>query len=94
MNFSEIKSELNIESLSLNKSNKWSDDNAETQWFSALLKDKVVSVHAETAQAIAENPDANLGLKSMGHKESSKGFKYELLILVKYKPANYDLVLS
>ena len=96
MNFSEIKSELNISKLDLNKSNKWSDSDEKTQWFSSIIDNKVISVHNDTATLIMKDDGSldSLGLKSMGMKTSAKGFAYELLILVKYKPQDYDLTLS
>lgn len=96
MNFSEIKSELGISKLQLNKSNKWDDADDTSQWFSSLIDNKVVSVHNDTATLIIKDDGSldTLGLKSMGMKESAKGFQYELLILVKYKDVDYDLTLS
>lgn len=96
MNFQGIKNELGISKLDLNKSNKWNDTDEKSKWFSSLIEDKVVSVHNDTADAILKDDGTldTLGLKSMGMKESAKGFKYELLILVKYKDQDYDLTLS
>ena len=94
MKFEGIKTELGVSTLPITRSNKWNEGDSTTQWYSALLDNKVVSVHADTVTAIENEPDCDsFGIKSMGNRESAKGFEYELLILVKYKEVKYDKVL-
>ena len=94
MNFTSIKEELGVSTLTVKRSNKWNESDDSTKWYSALLDGKVVSVHNDTVTEIESNPESDsFGIKSMGQKESSKGYKYELLILVKYKEVKYDKVL-
>lgn len=94
MKFEGIKTELGVSTLPITRSNKWNDSDSTTQWYSALLDNKVVSVHADTVQAIETEPECTtFGLKPMGPKRSAKGFEYDLFILVKYKEVKYDKVL-
>ena len=94
MKFEGIKTELGVTTLPITRSNKCNESDSTTQWYSALLEDKVISVHADTVASIETEPECDtFGLKSMGPKKSAKGFEYELLILVKYKEQKYDKVL-